>query len=257
MTRLLLRVPSGLAITLLVTAACGSSAPSPTNPEPTTTEEPRGPVSVRFHMFSEDGSGRRAIVPNQTLRSGERIAMELAVDRPVYGYVLQFFPDGSATLLFPQDGEDNRLDGTRRVPPSGWFELDDALGEETVYVVAATRPLEQADRSVLAAVEHVRTTSTPPPEPSTPELPEPPESSDPGAGSAVQGTTTTPNPEPRPVAPTPGRAKPARIGSPDPAPTRLALKSRGLKRVEDAAVIARTDADGVAIFTVTFQHVAR
>ncbi len=205
-------------------------------------------------MFATAGGGRRPIAAGDSLRSGDRMTMTISVDRPAYAYVLQFFPDGTATVLFPQPNEDNRITGSMQVPPSGAFELDDVLGEETVYVVASTRPLAQADATVMAAVEDVRR-NAPDAAPAT--LPTIPVAPPVDAGVApATPITTAPTPVITPSKPG-GAGAPKRPGG-TPDPGRAGLKTRGIVRVaQDAQVIARSDADGIAIFDISFKHVAR
>jgi hypothetical protein len=239
--------------------ACGSPAP-PAPHVPVTHVDPApapdGPVSLKFRMFAGEGSARRALAAGERMHSGDRLTMTLTVDRPAYGYVLQFFPDGTSTVLFPRDAEDNRITGTMAVPPSGAFELDDVVGEETVYVVVSTRPLAEVDAAVQAAVEQIRTTNAP------------------GAAEATAppvAPATVPSEPPRKPEPAPGNS-PRHVGKHGgagagavatkpatgaPVPGRASLGTRGLVRVNAAEVAARTDEHGLAIFNVSFQHVKR
>lgn len=242
-----------------MTMACSPPPPAATTPAapivsppptPQAEREPDGPITLTFQMFAEEGSNRRAFSAGQTLRSGDRLSLAIAVDRPAFVYVLQFFPDGSATVLFPRGAEDNRITGTTRVPPSGAFELDDVVGEETLYVVASTRPLAQVDASVMAAVDEVRTTNAPTtPKPS------------PTVAPAPSAVTTTTKPMRKPQKPGgaggAGASSKPSIGTP-PAPGRASLNTRGIVRVDEPAkVTAQSDADGIALFHVSFQHAAR
>jgi len=245
--------------------ACGSP-PVPETKTAVATNATEAPVSLTFKMFAVEGTGQRVVASGETLRSGDRLTMEITVDRPAFGYVLQFFPDGSAAVLFPQGNEDNRLTSTARLPRTGWFELDEVIGTETVYVVASTRPLAEVDASVLAVVDHVRTTNSPPAaddvaaatgSASTPALGSAAVADQPsGAGSAITATGPVVGKHGGAGGPLLATKKPGAGGAP--APGRASLRTRGLVRVEDSAqVIARTDADGLAIFHVSFQHAAR
>jgi len=248
------------SLILVLSAACGSSTTVATTPTAgsgsgsQTATTPDGPVTLSFQMFATAAGGRRPIAAGDSLRSGDRMTMTLTVDRPAYGYVLQFFPDGTATVLFPQGNEDNRITGSMQVPPSGAFELDDVLGEETVYVVASMRPLAQADATVMAAVDDVRRNTpeaAPPPTPTVPDAP-PVDAGVP----ATPPITTAPTPVITPGKPGGAGAPKRPAGGPDPG--RAGLKTRGIVRVaQDAQVIARSDADGIAIFNISFKHVPR
>ncbi|HUQ07395.1 MAG TPA: DUF4384 domain-containing protein [Kofleriaceae bacterium] len=256
---------SSLSLAFVIAVACGggASTPAPVSPAPRASPASRSPaapvtaapaddaVSVTFQAFAAEGAGRRALAPGETLRSGDQVTMELTVDRAAYAYVLQFFADGSATVLFPHAAEDNRVSGTTRVPPTGWFQLDDTVGEETVYVVASTRPLAQVDASVLAVVDEVRRTGVaPPPDASPADAPPPTATPLPASGRPPAATRPRPRPVPH------GAGAGAATGGA--APGRASLRTRGFVRVDDTSFLkARTDDDGLAVFSVSFQHVAK
>ncbi len=113
--------------------------------------------------------------PGDTLHSGDRVELFVEVDAPAYVFVLQAFPDGSSTVLFPPAGElQLRPSAPVRVPPSGqWFQLDEVTGTENLVVVASVRPLGQADRNAQLAVAQTRK-PRPPPRASAHHKPAPP-----------------------------------------------------------------------------------
>ena len=120
-------------------------------------------LSVRVVTYQ--GGERVQIPPGGTLRSGDRFALELQMDRPAFIYVVQFFADGTSDVLFPSEGkafvgatQGNLL----RIPPGGsLFALDNAVGEENVYIIASERPLDEADASVAERVAEVRRVADP------------------------------------------------------------------------------------------------
>lgn len=104
----------------------------------------------------------RPIARGASLRSGDRVEVEIEVSRPAYVYIVQFFGDGSSAVLFPTGEEPVQIaaGSAVRLPGDGqWFELDDNPGDEHVYVAASSLPLERADAAIADAVRSVRTSS--------------------------------------------------------------------------------------------------
>jgi hypothetical protein len=268
----MMRWSLGLCAVLI---ACGGTE----SPGPTAEPVPDGAAKLSVQVQVQDGAILRSIAPGETLRSGDKIALSVTVDRPTHLYVLQFFPDGTSAVLFPDSAADqNRVTGTSRVPDSGWFQLDDSIGEENVYVVASVRPLNEADNVVGKLVDTVRVSgSTPIPDSGGPPRDEAPalaqdagpvgetaaRSADAGAttGALVSslsdaGIKAVGSGNPNRTSQRTGRRKRAR-----PAPGRADLQTRGLVRVNDdddaPSVEAETDADGLAVIRFHFVHAAR
>lgn len=116
----------------------------------------QAPVDLSFRARNQHGDDLR---PGDVVHTGDRIAFFVTAPRPVYIYLLQFFPHGPPALLFPK-GDAILLGAGQelRVPPgpTSWFQLDDSEGEENIYLIAARRPLVQADRAVAELVGQVR-----------------------------------------------------------------------------------------------------
>lgn len=247
------------------------------------SQAPTGPAKLSFRVMAKEGEGKRGIAAGDTLRSGDKIAMAVSVDQTLYVYVMQFFPDRSAAILFPAAGEDNRIESEMRLPPEGWFQLDDALGDENVYIVASTRPLEEADSQVLATVKQVRESGSVPEDAGSDETSQevgeepvavrdpaldpveaPDASVGPGEGAESEPVKTRNTKHPvrikaagsgkskKPIS----KKKPKRPTKPG----RASLLSRGLIRVdkdgEGPLVHMQTDEDGVAISVFQFHHAA-
>jgi hypothetical protein len=89
--------------------------------------------------------------PGRHLRSGDSIALHVEVDRPAHVYVVRTARDGSR-LLFPLAGDPVQQPGKPlRLPLAGApgdlaerYVMDDQPGEERIYAIATTRPLQQA-----------------------------------------------------------------------------------------------------------------
>lgn len=188
-------------------------------------------VSVRVEATS---NGRRVPVgPGDTLRSGDRFVVYVRLDRDAYVHVVQFFADGTSAVLSSADGSPVRVlaDAEARIPPSpDEIELDDAVGEENLYVVVSERPLGEVDASLARLVEDVRTSS----QASAPSSSRPTPSARPGAQR-----------DPRPARP-----------APRPEPDLLAGLSRGARVVPGSrSVEADADERGISVARFSFRHV--
>lgn len=232
----------------------GSTAPRPTEPAGSGSAAPP-PLELTFQTVAGEGAASRGVRIGSTLHSGDRIALEMNLNRPAYVYVVQFFADGSASVLFPEAGEERPISGAQRIPGTGWFELDDAVGDENVYVVASVAPLAEADAAIQQVVDDVRTSSTAP----APRADPPPAPVD--AGVPPPAPDAAP-PDAAPPPPT-GTDHPRNHGAggppaPPPPPRGASVRSRGLLRVgATPEVHATADEMGVAVFRFWFKHAAR
>jgi hypothetical protein len=215
--------------------------------------------SLSLRVEVERGGLKFGLAPGGRLRSGDRLQATISADRDVFVNVVQFFADGSATVLYPLDESGFlRAGSTLRVPREGfWLELDDAVGEEHLYFVVSTRPLGEVDRVIAASIDRVRTSA----------------GGRLAAGSATRvasagasadaGSESAGPPErvresrtqsaPQPVAPA-VPAAPA-VAPPNPRPDGLDLRNRGLVRVSGAEeTVVELDADGLVIHRFSFFH---
>jgi len=231
--------------------ACGGeAAPGPTGPTPVPPTETvdaapverKAPVKtrglkevdvvgtgdkaldLRFQIRAHSGGEVRFIAPGDKLASGDRVEMFVELDRAAHVYVVQFFADKSIAVLFPKgEAKAELAPGRHRIPAAGkMFELDDAVGEEHVYVVASRGPLERVDREVADSVGEVR----------------------------LSGQATSRANEPKGAKPTkPRRKKKAKL---------LSLGNRGSSKLSPKAttpgVDAKADTNGVLVFRFWFVH---
>ena len=120
-------------------------------------------MTVQGHHMSRDMAQRRNFGMNDTLKSGDFFAYMVEVDRDAYVYVLQFYADGTAKVLFPPSGHIRiAANQRRRVPTSNgqWFQLDEATGTEHLYVIASVESLQQAAPELAEVVGEVRVSPT-------------------------------------------------------------------------------------------------
>jgi hypothetical protein len=101
------------------------------------------------------GSGAR-------LHTGEQIELHVSVGRPSYVYLIQVSPNEQAVILYPAEGESDRmLPGTDyRMPTNSEvrFELDTNVGTERLVFVVTEEPLATGDADVRALIAQLRTT---------------------------------------------------------------------------------------------------
>lgn len=237
------------SVAIAAVAACGGSSGPAKRPEPRAAQthraatpevrglEPNGPVGsgeaaidMRFELRTEIAGEPRPIRPGDTLKSGDRIELMVSLEQPAYLYIVQFFADGGAAVLFPDAGD--RLMSAaepHRIPEAGaWFELDEARGEEHIYVVASRRPLSLAAAPIAQQLARVRIAS---------------------GDIAAEGAAPAPPPGPDAA----GAAK-----EKEPALEVPALENRGASALdqdgESPAVHGRADPDGVLAFRFWFRH---
>lgn len=190
-------------------------------------------LSVRANSME---AGRPApLVKGGKARTGAWIEFLARLDRPAYLSVLQFHPDGSAEILYPDEAPAAQTVGEVRVPEAGsWFELVGDPGDEKVFFVATARPLPESDPRLSEIVERVRKLAA---EPSS------------AAPEAARATAAVPPPT---------KAAPPRPALPPPDAFGLATRGRlvkvqvGTGGPEDAVAAGN---DGVAILQFDIDHV--
>ncbi len=131
---------------VLCAVSCGGSQPPP----------PAGKMFVELHvqaMVKGDAIARSVRV-GDTLQSGDRVELWVVPSEDAYVSVLQVGADNKLAPLYPP----GKLAGGKstRLPPSGWFELDQNIGEETVVLIASRTPISESDPAAAALVERAR-----------------------------------------------------------------------------------------------------
>jgi hypothetical protein len=144
-------------------------AHAPAQTTPAVQKDAAGVVSVSVQAVGAD-SDLHALLPGSTLRSGERFAVAVSSSRPVFVYVGQRAAVGPVELIYPpSDPQIPSADPSRmlQLPAGGqWFQLDEKVGDETLYVLASTQRLDvsAARQQLLSRTESdvVRTREPPP-----------------------------------------------------------------------------------------------
>lgn len=139
-------------------------------PVSTVQREAADVVSVTVQAVGTN-SDLHALLPGSTLRSGDRFALAVTSSRPVFVYVGQRPAVGPVELIYPPadrqvPSADNRR--TLQLPSQGqWFQLDEKVGDEVLYVLATTQRLDvgAAKQQLLSRTDgDVVRTREPPPE---------------------------------------------------------------------------------------------
>jgi len=93
-------------------------------------------------------------LPGATLKTGDQFRINFMTDGDGYVYVINFDSQGKALIIFPhpEAGAGNQVKAgqTYEIPssPASWYYLDDAKGQETLYIVASPFPIPNLDSLV-------------------------------------------------------------------------------------------------------------
>jgi hypothetical protein len=231
MRRATTRLAIGLVATLWVPVAAGQERGLQK-----VVAEPDSPLTLSIRVQTKEGSALRSLADGETLRTGDVIQFMVAVDRPAYVYIVQYFADGSAAVLHPEGGDAQLKPGYEaRIPEPGQvFKLVPPAGAEVVYFIASQKTLGEADVRVAEALRVIRAVSASPPAPSKAAM----SATAPGAG--IKGE------------------RPAPAGPPAPSAFGLGTRGRLVKVPAGGSppISIQAGADGVAIYAFTIRHQA-
>lgn len=113
-------------------------------------------VALRVDVSAADGS-ERELKPSELLHTGDKIALNIEVDQSASLYVAQGVGDGKLDLLFSQTGEQKVMPKQGlRIPSQGqWLEPEGNAPEESLFVVASTRPFAQLERELCTSLKRL------------------------------------------------------------------------------------------------------
>ncbi len=110
---------------------------------------PADSIGMTLKIRARHEGAPREVHQHDTLYSGDKLELRIKVDRSAYVYVVQFFPDGSSATIF--GGEPFRAPANQevRVPDktTQWLMLDQAIGQETLYIVASESAIPADERA--------------------------------------------------------------------------------------------------------------
>lgn len=146
------------ALALSASLGCGGAQkaanPTPTqttvpSPQPSTSE-PAKPPQIMLRLDGKvDGKDPRELQPGESLRSGDEMAINVAVDQPAYVYVaFASSAGGGPQVLYPKTGDKQVLpDAPLRIPANTekWITLDKQTGQEDIFVYASSKPIPSAE----------------------------------------------------------------------------------------------------------------
>ncbi|HSY25820.1 MAG TPA: DUF4384 domain-containing protein [Polyangiaceae bacterium] len=135
-------------------AAASAAAPPP-------SQQGAAPSPVlTFGMSNRLPDGSVQSLPSGgSLRSGEKFWLDVAVNVPLYVYVVWISPDGKSDVLYPPDGTVLLSAGVpQRVPTvsSDSFQLDNVPGTERLVILATRGDLGHDAADVSAAIARIR-----------------------------------------------------------------------------------------------------
>jgi hypothetical protein len=102
-------------------------------------------VKLRLDAISAT-KGAFEMQPGDELKSGDQMAVSVAVDQPAYVYVTLISGDGSSQRLFPKSGDKQITPAEPlRIPknPEKWIPLDKNTGQ---FVYASKKPLQPEEQ---------------------------------------------------------------------------------------------------------------
>ncbi len=104
---------------------------------------------VKVQVLRQTDQGPSAVTNGATLHSGDRLRLIVEVPLPAFLYVVQQNANNALVMLLPAPGAapvSIQPGSPTRLPTEAqWFVLDEEVGEETLYLIATTRPLDSAN----------------------------------------------------------------------------------------------------------------
>ena len=163
------RILDGLGIALLSwgiglpsAAAQGRSALGP-SPSAVEAEDEVTLLAVQAEVQPVGSAVTHSLGSGERLHSGDRIALKVQVDHPVYVTVLVREPSGEVAVVYPQHGPLRVFPGAARIIPEEGkaLELDEQVGEESLFVIASKLPLPQEAKDIYQRVIAAKATDKP------------------------------------------------------------------------------------------------
>jgi hypothetical protein len=264
----------GFIAAMLAALGCAGSQPAPRSERVTVGEA--APVAdaaapAPFTLAFGLRAGGVPVTQQSRLPSGQIFDVVVTLDQAAYVYVF-LLKQAETQLLYPADGDRLLPVGMSRIPVEAnlAFRLDAEPGREHLFVVASARPVKDAAPEVAGAIARLRGNdrALPVVQEAAPLLPSEPAA----APNAGDGTAT---PEPKEVVTrrpkTPKKPPRPRAAGASAGPTRpsmdplgdelrgVEIALRGVEVVDTSGTgeaRVRSDADGVAAYRFSFEHVA-
>ncbi len=151
--------PAGPAPTAAPTEA-PTAAPSPAAAP--TADKPID-LALRVEALTAKGPPK-FIDSDESLRSGDRLALHVEVSEPSYVYVGHRAPNGKRSVIFPRSGNELFAPGMdHRIPAAGqWFKLDRDSGQEDLFLYASRKALTSDETLKLLESDSARWKRTEP-----------------------------------------------------------------------------------------------
>lgn len=148
----------GLPSATAQSRSVGSPSPSVVEAEDEVTL-----LAVQAEVQPAGSTVTHSLGSGESLRSGDRIALKVQVDHPVYVTVVVREPSGEVAIVYPQHGLLRVLPGAVRIIPEegNALELDEQLGEESLFVIASKLPLPHDAKEIYQRVIAAKATDKP------------------------------------------------------------------------------------------------
>ena len=120
---------------------------------------PTPPLAVSATLVRRSARGTEPLLDGATVHTGDRLALDLRVEEPVWAYVLDEDATGAVFALFPLQGldtgnplapgVDHRLPGLRQGRPFAW-EVTPGSGAETFLVIVSRHALPEVEAEIAS-----------------------------------------------------------------------------------------------------------
>ena len=113
-------------------------------------------LGLRYSVLLRGADGQYAeVAPGATFHSGDHIRLSLMANEPGYLYVIEQGSSGNWSPIFPKAGsaaDANRIQQgiLQEVPGKASFQFDQHPGEEKLFVILSSRPIDDLDRRIEA-----------------------------------------------------------------------------------------------------------
>lgn len=236
-------------------------------------------LNIRVEPRVITGSVTRTVQNNDVVYSGDRMELNVRLDRGAFIYTVLLRRDGSAAQLYPPLGQNDvwaPANTEIRVPAKGLdFQLDDEVGEEQIYIIASPQPLAQTDKDVAAALDQIRRTGRQGPA-TPPSQPRPAPGKTPSAGAGARAGLARKKNTEQPASREQAGGEPKKVGAPaqmaEPNSANISLpdddyswRSKGIRDIRTKGINlvsgqssgvsqAQAAVGDVAIFAFKLQH---
>lgn len=107
--------------------------------------EKSGELSLRYSFHIKKGNRLQEIYTGSTVQSGDMMQIRLKASNDCYLFILNIDAANKLYVLYPLENQDHFLQGGKEIvfpEPGKYFQADDQVGQEKLYLIAAKVPLD-------------------------------------------------------------------------------------------------------------------